>query len=316
MKKYDLPFTVASALLRELGERLVGQPHIALAELIKNAYDADASKVEIRVEPDKDRIEISDNGYGMTPEEFKRFWMTIGSTHKADQMASRNLGRKVTGSKGVGRLSVQFLARKIELTTVSEHDPDTELYAFVDWDEAVESGLLTEAKAAIKERPRAVNFPDGKKHGTKIVLSNLNQEWDSEDFKSLARQIWWLQPPFAERLPEDDPSRFEIVFSASDPELEAAFSTVTTAALNLWHARLRGKLVSEGTNCKVDLILEFNGGKRFRIQYPVRGGLLHRLKFDIRVFHFFHRQPHGIPVGDAREYLNKFGGVGIYDSGF
>jgi hypothetical protein len=44
-----LRFTVDSALLRELGERLVGQPHVALAELIKNSYDADASVVEVKV---------------------------------------------------------------------------------------------------------------------------------------------------------------------------------------------------------------------------------------------------------------------------
>ena len=217
MKNYSLPFTVASALLRELGERLVGQPHIALAELIKNAYDADATKVEIRIDSDADRIEIVDNGHGMAPEEFKRFWMNIGSPHKADQAISRNLGRPVTGSKGVGRLSVQFLARKIELITVPEHNTDTELYAFVDWDEAVEAGLLTKATAAIKERRRKTDFPDGKAHGTRIVLTDLNQEWDSSDFKALARQVWWLQPPFADQMPTNDPSRFEIKLSASVP---------------------------------------------------------------------------------------------------
>jgi len=42
-----LNFTVDSALLKELGERLVGKPHIALAELVKNGYDADATEVII-----------------------------------------------------------------------------------------------------------------------------------------------------------------------------------------------------------------------------------------------------------------------------
>jgi hypothetical protein len=72
-----IKFTVDAALLRELGERLVGQPHVALAELIKNSYDADAAAVEVRIEPG--RIEVSDNGQGMTLSEFKRFWMRIGS---------------------------------------------------------------------------------------------------------------------------------------------------------------------------------------------------------------------------------------------
>ena len=44
-------FTIDAALLRELGERLVGKPHIALAELVKNSYDADATEVTIKFLP-------------------------------------------------------------------------------------------------------------------------------------------------------------------------------------------------------------------------------------------------------------------------
>ena len=43
----ELTFTVDAELLRELGEKLVGKPYIALAELIKNSYDADATEVTI-----------------------------------------------------------------------------------------------------------------------------------------------------------------------------------------------------------------------------------------------------------------------------
>ena len=68
-----LPFTIDAELLRELGERLVGKPHIALAELVKNSYDADATEVTIKFAPNKDSIEIRDNGHGMTFDEFKKF---------------------------------------------------------------------------------------------------------------------------------------------------------------------------------------------------------------------------------------------------
>src|SRR6185503_7388371 len=96
-------FSVDSRLLRELGERLVGKPHIALAELIKNSYDADATAVHLEVFPD--RIAVTDNGHGMTLGEFKRFWMRVGSPHKQKERLSRGFGRRVTGSKGVGRLA-------------------------------------------------------------------------------------------------------------------------------------------------------------------------------------------------------------------
>ncbi len=315
-KTYPLKFTVASALLKELGERLVGQPHIALAELIKNAYDADASKVEIRVDPAADLIEITDNGHGMDAEEFERFWMCIGSTHKQAQRLSRNLGRPVTGSKGVGRLSVQFLARTIELVTVSENNSSRQLKASVDWDKAVEADSLTSAEATVSLNERQFSFPENRTHGTRIVLKRLNQDWRPEDFQALARQVWWLQPPLTESLRDDDPKRFEIDMSSGDSELEEAFDLIKNTALNLWHARVRGRLVRDGAGSYVDLVLEFNGGSRSVERYSVSPNLLWEVNFDIRVFHLKYRQPQGISVQDIRDYLNEFGGVGIYDAGF
>jgi len=94
----QIPFDVDAALLRELGERLVGRADIAVAELVKNAYDADASLVRIQI--DKDCIVVEDDGHGMSEGEFRSFWMRIGSPHKAAQRISRSLRRPLTGFKG------------------------------------------------------------------------------------------------------------------------------------------------------------------------------------------------------------------------
>ena len=110
-----LNFSVDAALFRELGERLIGRPHIALAEIIKNSYDADATHVVVRFE--RDRIEISDDGNGMTPTQFLNLWMRVGSPHKQSERRSLLLKRPLTGSKGVGRLAAQFLAQELELRT-------------------------------------------------------------------------------------------------------------------------------------------------------------------------------------------------------
>ena len=80
-----LRFIIDAELLRELGERLVGKPHIALAELVKNSYDADANKVVVEFLPHDNCIKISDDGHGMSIDEFKNFWMRIGTTHKNNQ---------------------------------------------------------------------------------------------------------------------------------------------------------------------------------------------------------------------------------------
>ena len=66
-------FQVDTHLFRELGELLVGRNSTALVELIKNAYDADATRITIDGRqlnnPRKGRITIADNGIGMSPDQ-------------------------------------------------------------------------------------------------------------------------------------------------------------------------------------------------------------------------------------------------------
>ena len=61
---------------------------------------------------------MHDNGHGMTFEQFRDFWMRIGTPHKDESRVSEYFGRHMTGSKGVGRLSAQFLASQLKLITV------------------------------------------------------------------------------------------------------------------------------------------------------------------------------------------------------
>lgn len=311
---YPLRFTVASALLRELGERLVGRAHIALAELVKNAYDADANLVELRIAPNL--IEIRDNGHGMTVDEFERFWMRIGSTHKQTQRFSPGLGRPMTGSKGVGRLAVQFLARRIFIYTVSESDPERGLCARVDWERAVAAGDLTVAEARVRPtivQAPAAPFPGGRRHGTVIRLRGLNHPWEADDVTELAREIWWMQPPFRQGAAA---AGFFVDLVDADADLKSAFERQIVAVLDLWHARLLGRIVEDAVPAEVELALEFADGTKSVIRYPVAEPPLHYLSFEIRVFHLQYRQKHGVEVAKAREYLKSYGGVGVYDGGF
>ena len=228
-----LPFTVDAELLRELGERLVGKPHIALAELIKNSYDADATQVTIKFFPDENYIEVSDDGHGMTFEEFKNFWMRIGTTHKSEKR-SKNLGRQLTGSKGVGRLAVQFLANKLTIRTVPENNSEW-LEAKVDWKEAIKAGNLTEVTVEYtlnQSRPPL-------QHGTSIILSDLKDidKWESEEVRKLAAEVWWLQPPFGSTLsyPEDSKDRFRVDFQSTVDYAET-FENQMEAVKSIWIA--------------------------------------------------------------------------------
>jgi hypothetical protein len=310
-----IAFTVDSALLRELGERLVGRPHIALAELVKNSYDADATRAVIRFHGD--RIEVEDNGHGMTLEEFRTGWMRVGTPIKQAQQLSRRFRRPLTGSKGVGRLSAQFLAGELEIRTAARSTTLSEIRARVDWRKAVKSGDLTRATMQFEERPPQSPFGP-RRLGTLITLTDLNQQWDSKAFESLARELWALQPPFRLDTEQERAAigAFEIsIETPDDPEIAHRFSESMRQVLDLRSARLKGRLLRGASGASVQLALTFDDGEHLTQQYPATD-LIDRLDFEIRVFDLQGRQPHGFRVADARAYLADFGGVHVYDAGF
>jgi len=311
-------FSVDSALLRELGERLVGKPHIALAELVKNSYDADATKVVVRFGPD--HVEISDNGHGMDFREFKRFWMRIGTPHKQRERLSRYLKRPMSGSKGVGRLAVQFLGKQLQMETVSRKKPGTQLSAEVDWEKAVKAGELTKAVAEYSEDSQDASFPEDGRWGTRIIISGLNQEFTADDFKELAGAIWWLQPPFRTNpdLTTDEQKTFKVTLKSPNEEEVREFNNQMRAFLDIWNARIVGKLIggTHSASNKIVLSLEFSDGEQIKTEYKVPSRRLRQLEFEIRIYDLRHKQPHGIKVGLAREYLKRYAGVHVYDGGF
>ena len=128
-------FTIESRIIREFGERLVKHPEVALLELVKNAYDADATTCTISYSYPKS-IVVTDTGHGMTLPEFKRGWMRIGTSSKEGTATSRVYHRSISGEKGIGRFAVRYLGRKLELVTTA-YDPkrgfNTTLRATFDW---------------------------------------------------------------------------------------------------------------------------------------------------------------------------------------
>jgi signal transduction histidine kinase len=349
-------FSVDAELLRELGERLVGRPHIALAELIKNSYDADATVVEI--EFFVDRISVIDNGHGMSEQDFAERWMRIGTTRKRDLSLSPELGRTLTGSKGVGRLAAQLLARHLVLESVGRGPSgalEPGIRATVDWDHAVKAGELTSVKVPVAPLPADVLFAEKSPSGTRVILSTLTETWDEERFGALAQEVWALKPPFA----VDDARKFDVVLKSDFPDIVHAFAVNMNAIFDIWNARITGRLVPLGEdpptpavsvlpprlpNISEDDIgdaqpvedparYDSSGKQRFPDRYfaatiKIRDGSqrtvswrvencdIDEMEFEVRVFDLLRRQPKGIKVSEAREYLRRFGGVGVYDNGF
>lgn len=308
-------FTVDPALLQELGERLVGKPHIALAELVKNSYDADATTVTIRVFPDPGYIEVEDDGHGMTEREFRDYWMRIGSTHKRKSETSRKLKRALTGSKGVGRLSVQFLGARVTVNTRASSEE--ELKAVVDWRQAVRVNELTEAAAwqwTAKEPVIAFR-------GTRIRIDQLRHAWTKDEIEELAAEIWSLRPPFRTGAFKDS-TALNIEFESEQTELKEAFEERMRKILEIYYAQIDGeyKIIKkkDGTTVgRLTVGVEFRDGDFYRERYDFTDPpSLHQASFRILVYHLERRQRYSIKVKEAREYIETHGGVRVYDGGF
>ena len=315
----EIFFTVDSSLIRELGERLVGKPYVALAELIKNSYDADAKRVDIDFTGDS--VVVSDDGIGMTFDEFRDRWMRIGSPHKERERQSPTLHRPLTGSKGVGRLATQLLAEQLEVTTYAHGRADSAIRVEVDWSEAATAGELTQALARYDEIEPSVSFAGGASSGTSVTLVGLRHEWEERDFEELARQVWSLQPPFRLVQPTDAASQFHIHLRSSDASITAAFEGQLSRILDLWDARLIGAITDPASEendhaATISLTLEHRGGESETVTYPIEKCLISALDFELRIFKLEGKQAHGIKVGEARDYFREYGGAHIYDAGF
>lgn len=261
-------FTVDAALLRELGARLVGQPHIALAELIKNSYDADARHVRIQFEDD--RIVLEDDGHGMSYTDFVNFWMRVGTTHKSIDQASPELKRVYTGSKGVGRLAAQLLANQLEVTSTALKEPSVAGYAerlesgsddhedriraLVDWEHSVTAGELTSVAVPVTRDRKPDQYANGAPMGTRLTMLGLTSAWDEASFRALAQEIWALKPPF--EVDKDSPESFDIELVSSYGDVVEQFDAQMQAIFDNWRSVILYKL--EDDDPEADVLFELD----------------------------------------------------------
>lgn len=203
-------FTVDTHLFRELGELLVGRDSTALIELIKNSYDADAIEVVVLGQklddPDKGLIVITDNGTGMTPDQFEQGFLRVASRLKDDgDRTSGRLKRRYTGAKGIGRLAAHKLAKLLEVKSIPWLDPEQEAPAYevgrtavearIDWD-AIEKfetlDQIDDSKAVIVDH---VPLSRSASCGTVLRLSRLRRRWTDFERSRFFAEVQSFAPP-------------------------------------------------------------------------------------------------------------------------
>jgi len=169
-KSTELEMRFDPHTIEHLGLRMYSTLPTALAELISNAYDADAAEVVIKLIEPKDapkEIEIYDNGTGLTFDEINEKFLIIGRNRRKDgDTPSLQYKRLPTGKKGLGKLALFGLAKQIIIHTVKD---SFENEFILDWD------TLINTSDTYKPQIITANGTTKEKNGTKITLKQLKR---------------------------------------------------------------------------------------------------------------------------------------------
>lgn len=328
----EFNFSVDSSLLFQLGEQLVTKPSIALAELVKNAYDADATQVTItmeNVEETGGTIIIEDDGHGMTLKEIQANWMRIATNTKREQPMSRKYHRSLTGAKGIGRFAVRRLGNRLTVQSIAKTINE-------DSEEETKEGIIIEFdwKTNFQPGDDLINVPIKYKRqqvsrdtptGVSLFIEDVRDAWNEDDIAELRRDLLTVQSPFHDLIDKysvgaensHDPG-FNIIFEiAGSNELESLSGGLGEAFVEAAWARLDGN-IDENSHAHYEIDIQLTHEKddlydNLNVYAGLEGARL-RVYYMVYRKDYFERFDFG--VRDAQRKGRSEGGVRVYLDGF
>ena len=261
-------------MLQLLGDELIGSARLAVFELVKNAYDADANEVVVRLDLDREpMIIISDDGEGMTPDVLQSVWLVPGDDYRQKQREMRRRThrhqRLPLGEKGLGRFAVHKLGNLISLVTRAANSD--ECVVQIDWNELIAKPFLDEAPVRISIRQPEVFT--GSRTGTRIQIQQLRTaNWSRREVRRLHNQITSICSPF------EEPSGFRPVLEVPGRESWIADLPDVSEILNraIWKFSFRLE------NEKFDWSYEFRQVPGFKLDGRIVEKSGDRLKLPLR----------------------------------
>lgn len=202
----DLHFDVSSGLKSVLGRELITDDEVAIFELVKNSFDADATQVDLFF--GNDQIIVADNGVGMSYEDIEKKWLFVAYSAKRspdktndfrDDIAER---RHYAGSKGIGRFSSDRLGEVIRLQTRMRSEISGPVHSiFVNWNLFDVNHLERFEKIGVTYTPQTLGFilpPDlpARDFGTVITIEKTRRVWDREKILRIKSALAKLINPF------------------------------------------------------------------------------------------------------------------------
>lgn len=215
----QISFKSRARLMPQIGDQLIKNESIALLELVKNAYDADAPDVLVEMwdvdKPKKGKIIVKDTGDGMDLSIVENSWMEIGTDNKKNLLEEyilnnkkSVLGRLPMGEKGIGRFGVHKLGNKIILVTRMQGKK--EVVVKIDWTEFEKFDYLEQVPITVIEREP--EYFTGQQKGTYIEITELKNVWTRGKLRDVYRSIMSLQSPF------ESIQSFNVVFETNHKE--------------------------------------------------------------------------------------------------
>ena len=291
---------------------------VAIVELIKNAYDADASVC--RVTRTQNAIIVVDDGHGITQQEFLDKWMRIATGGKLKEPLSRRYQRVMTGAKGIGRFAVRFLGGHLLLVSVAEdpnHKCRTKLTATFNWPEIDRAADLRQAPVPY----RVVRAAKEDSLGTTLTISSLRDPEKMDFGKRLRNEVLGIVSPISgldpgpfrrsTDLTRDPGFRLELPADEGDqPDLNLAETVL---------AHFYARVVIEHNDSQLMYRITHKDGRQLlKRKFTYHSHLSSGLHADIRFFPKRRDMFRGIEVRgwDAWEWVKKSCGVGVVDHGF
>lgn len=262
-------FDINPHVVKQLGEELVSDEITALMELVKNAYDADASYVFVEIDtvniyqketlffPEHSGyIIVEDDGVGMDRDIIENSWLVISGSRKRELKTLKTKttkGRAPLGDKGLGRLSTQRLADFCEIFT-SQSSSGEQLHVGFNWKDFEKSEKLTDV-------PIKFDVTQTKEKGTKLVLSNLKDKeaWKGTNLEKFKGQISQMISPYQSNKP------FEVYLKINGQNVDLLEENIALReiALSRFSFKLDGNLLSIGGKIRPEKLIgqkpdEFN----------------------------------------------------------
>ena len=237
-------FRPQSRLISLLGEQLISDQAVGLIELIKNAYDADATCVDIQLldltDPATANIIIRDNGTGMTRDDVEQKWLSPAVSHKEKQKKNKQrtpLGRLPIGEKGVGRFATHQLGRKFQLVSRSAFEP--EIVVQINWDDFDQGdSYLDDIEVMLYER-EPILFTENTT-GTYLHMQQIRTPWTDALVAKVQSALRRLQSPHKDEHTAD----FQITFHC--PDFPAYEDISNSDILDHAHYMFRGLMTDNG----------------------------------------------------------------------